>query len=233
MVRYLHLFDTEADFDMAYNGSDYHEPWVSLTRKDLILEIRMYDYEGYETIKFIGMGDLYDGDSENMIWHNAYIWQWLDSSTHVPLDNRYMVTQKRPIEQDDIIYHEVFKDENGKYRDGWGGSIYVSSTYTLEREDAVDYNKHLGKYIEIERAGRYSYTIIGTSLTCADLEETGNTYTLIYHNNQEIHNNQEVVTADLVFKLIDGDMIIWGNNDIDNCLQVYCYNGTIVAEYVG
>ena len=100
-------------------------------------------------------------------------------------------------------------------------------TETSEMEASrVDYNKNLGKYIEIERAG-YSYTIIGTSLTCADLEETGNTYTLIYHANQE------VVTVDLTFVFIDGDMIVWGNRDIDNCLQVYCYNGTIMAEYVG
>ena len=30
-MKYLHLFDTESAFTEAYNGSDYHEPWVSYT----------------------------------------------------------------------------------------------------------------------------------------------------------------------------------------------------------
>ena len=33
MGKYLHKFDTEADFNAAYNGSDYHEPWVSYTEE--------------------------------------------------------------------------------------------------------------------------------------------------------------------------------------------------------
>jgi hypothetical protein len=31
MAKYLHLFDTEAAFNAAYNGNDYLEPWVSYT----------------------------------------------------------------------------------------------------------------------------------------------------------------------------------------------------------
>ena len=37
MPRYLHLFeggDAFDDFDDAYYGNDYHEPWVSYTRED-------------------------------------------------------------------------------------------------------------------------------------------------------------------------------------------------------
>jgi len=31
MGQFLHLFNTESAFNAAYNGSDYHEPWVSYT----------------------------------------------------------------------------------------------------------------------------------------------------------------------------------------------------------
>ena len=31
MGQYLHKFNTESSFNAAYNGSDYHEPWVSYT----------------------------------------------------------------------------------------------------------------------------------------------------------------------------------------------------------
>ncbi len=29
--KYLHLFETEQEFQEAYNGNDYEAPWVSLT----------------------------------------------------------------------------------------------------------------------------------------------------------------------------------------------------------
>lgn len=31
-MKYLHLFDTQADFESAYNGEDYGEPWVGLVK---------------------------------------------------------------------------------------------------------------------------------------------------------------------------------------------------------
>ena len=31
MAQYLHKFGTESAFNAAYNGNDYHEPWVSYT----------------------------------------------------------------------------------------------------------------------------------------------------------------------------------------------------------
>ena len=31
MAKYVHLFETQADFTAAYNGSEYQEPWVSYT----------------------------------------------------------------------------------------------------------------------------------------------------------------------------------------------------------
>jgi hypothetical protein len=34
MAKYLHKFESLADFNSAYNGSDYQEPWVSYTNED-------------------------------------------------------------------------------------------------------------------------------------------------------------------------------------------------------
>ena len=31
-MKYLHLFDTQSDFESAYNGEDYGEPWVGLVK---------------------------------------------------------------------------------------------------------------------------------------------------------------------------------------------------------
>lgn len=30
-MEYLHLFETEAEFQQEYNGQNYHQPWVSYT----------------------------------------------------------------------------------------------------------------------------------------------------------------------------------------------------------
>lgn len=34
MGKYLHHYETENEFEPAYYGSDYHEPWVSYTNED-------------------------------------------------------------------------------------------------------------------------------------------------------------------------------------------------------
>ena len=41
MRKYLHKFESLADFETAYNGSDYHEPWVSLTKGDVDSKIKL------------------------------------------------------------------------------------------------------------------------------------------------------------------------------------------------
>ena len=50
MGKYLHHYGTESDFNTAYNGEDYIEPWVSYTEgKRAVIKGR---YEG--------MGDIFD-----------------------------------------------------------------------------------------------------------------------------------------------------------------------------
>lgn len=46
MAKYLHKFTSLAEFEAAYNGSDYHEPWVSLTKDELKISL-IANYSGY------------------------------------------------------------------------------------------------------------------------------------------------------------------------------------------
>lgn len=32
-MEYIHLFETTSEFNEAYNGPDYKEPWVSFTEE--------------------------------------------------------------------------------------------------------------------------------------------------------------------------------------------------------
>ena len=57
MGKYLHLYETENAFNAAYNGNDYHEPWVSYTEKEESLSPKL-KVTGF-TVSFTG--DNYSG----------------------------------------------------------------------------------------------------------------------------------------------------------------------------
>ena len=125
--------------------------------------------------------------------------------------------------------HKSFWHYTGQtYQDACTSDLYFTTGQTVTEEafTRVDYNKYSGKYIEIEENGT-GYAIIGTNLTCGDLNMTGKTYALIYHDTQE-----GTLKGALTLKYISGDTIYWGNNDIDNCLHVWCENGAITADYM-
>lgn len=48
-MKYLHKFNTESAFTEAYNGSGYHEPWVSYTDET----------EGQEHVNYNKVFDFY------------------------------------------------------------------------------------------------------------------------------------------------------------------------------
>ena len=50
MAQYLHLFSTESAFTAAYNGNDYHEPWVSYTDETQGQEHVNYNKHGISSI---------------------------------------------------------------------------------------------------------------------------------------------------------------------------------------
>ena len=50
MGKYLHRFDAEEDFNAAYNGEDYIEPWVSYTNESGRVDYnKSFDLEIYYT----------------------------------------------------------------------------------------------------------------------------------------------------------------------------------------
>ena len=51
MGKYLHLFRNESNFQTAYNGSAYHEPWTSLT--DIATPHVDYNRRGIPSIPYI------------------------------------------------------------------------------------------------------------------------------------------------------------------------------------
>jgi uncharacterized protein (TIGR02145 family) len=86
MAQYIHLFDTASEFNEAYNGSSYEEPWVSYTEEDQEVhynkESVQHDYVEIGGIKWATMnlgatavtdfGDYYawgdtNGYSENQV----------------------------------------------------------------------------------------------------------------------------------------------------------------------
>ena len=156
----------------------------------------------------------------------GYIWEMTVTDDMQNVSTEYVMTHTPEITNNTVLVG--LRVDNGNYLYGCD-SDYKLSAITVEETtefSAVDYNKNLGKYIEIED-DKHDYAIIGTNLTCADLEDTGNTYTLIYHDSQE-----GVLEGDLTLKYIEGDTIYWGNRNIDNCLHVYCSNGVITTSYL-
>jgi hypothetical protein len=59
--KYLHLYDTESVFQPDYNGSVYHEPWVSLT-----IENHKVNYNKRTIIPFFHWGNSETGITENL-----------------------------------------------------------------------------------------------------------------------------------------------------------------------
>lgn len=59
MGQYLHYFRTNAQFDNAYNGTGYYEPWVSYTLETDDTEYNKTPESTYLTFDIKGNGDIY------------------------------------------------------------------------------------------------------------------------------------------------------------------------------
>lgn len=142
----------------------------------------------------------------------------------------FVVKDSMCIDEETEFYYCAYAPVEGGI-DAWGinPSPAPFTNFNVLEENLeikkVDYNKPTEKYIEVEE-GEPGYAILSTNLTCADLENTGETYTLIYHDSEG------VLKGDLMFRYNEGSTIYWGNNDIDICLHVFCDDGAIVADYL-
>lgn len=57
-MKYLHLFENVSDFNAAYNGADYYEPWVSYTIEDENLHYNKHPEDEPFAIEIINNGQI-------------------------------------------------------------------------------------------------------------------------------------------------------------------------------
>ena len=122
-MKYLHKFTSDADFDTAYNGNDYIEPWVSCIQYPIKLSVTT-EYEDTITIEYQGPVTLAD-ETEGYLWYDTDHSAGYFTGTRVP--ENYL----------EYIYL------NGDTWDWNDGSVGISSITVLENgtDYQVDYNK--------------------------------------------------------------------------------------------
>lgn len=160
MGNYLHKFESLADFNTAYNGSDYHEPWVSYTTYDQALsftaniihagnEFGPYDFTFYEEVNYLSV-------SLTNVTGTFYIWSYNNGGSHI-------VTTTRNITENTYYEDASWVEDNGCWStsDNVGGSGYTLvniSSIVNETKGAIDYNKRPLDYdIEINCNGQSEY----------------------------------------------------------------------------
>ena len=89
MGMYLHLFETENDFNAAYNGTAYTEPWVSYTKQDENVDYNKDMRTIPLTIESLGSGNITWalGDKTVQYSKNGGEWTTMDSGTSIPVSN--------------------------------------------------------------------------------------------------------------------------------------------------
>lgn len=128
MRKYLHKFESLADFESAYNGSDYHEPWVSLTKEGIPTKVScsnqndtvyILEYQGQAPVA---------GSGDYCIWKDS--------------NDGFYATDSRTIVPNETSIYYLYIDENDQY-DWNDGDFYASSVEVLESENVhyIDYNK--------------------------------------------------------------------------------------------
>lgn len=139
MRKYLHKFESLADFNTAYNGSDYHEPWVSLTKSDIPSKIKILLPEEKELIlNYIEKAPV-DNDGSTI---EMYIWQ-VENSTSDWIDvGDYMATNTiEEKEYVDTYIEKVEKDSGNQEWDSTEGYSILELIIIENPRDKVDYNK--------------------------------------------------------------------------------------------
>ena len=142
MRKYLHKFESLADFEAAYNGSDYHEPWVSLTKSDVPLRIKIsVGSSGNQELrlKYIKKDVVNHGSGGNV---ELYIWKVESSTVAAVAVGEYIAVDT--IEEGEYMsrYIEVVQKEYGIWQPM---SSYEMTRLTIMEgpKDKVDYNKRV------------------------------------------------------------------------------------------
>ena len=127
MRKYLHKFNSKVDFETAYNGSDYHEPWVSLTKEGIPTKVSCSANESVYILEYQGQAPV-AGSGDYCIWKDS--------------NDEFYATDSRTIVPNETSIYYLYIGENDQY-DWNDGDFYASSVEVLESEDIhyVDYNK--------------------------------------------------------------------------------------------
>lgn len=131
MRKYLHKFNSLAEFTQAYNGSNYLEPWVSYTIEGVPTVVSVscdggnnYELQYQEEISILGESGYY-------LWTEEGVEEGYGYATH-----------SRTIDVGTEIYWIAY-DSGNAWWDWNDGSDIVTAVSNLEYENIhyVDYNK--------------------------------------------------------------------------------------------
>lgn len=143
-MKYLHKFTSMADFQAAYDGQDYIEPWVSLTLSGVPTKVSCSANETVYTLEYQGQA-LVGGETNCHIWYDGS-------------NEAFYATDSRTIEEGTEISYLTVTDGEYDWNDG---SFSAEDVEVLESEDIdyVHYNKKsiVEEYdIEIDCNGEYT-----------------------------------------------------------------------------
>lgn len=141
MGKYLHLFRSESDFQAAYDGSGYTEPWVSLSPKFTVTGLTMednfcYTYGG--TWEYECERDAVDNGP--MGTQHVYEWSYLDTSMGTPATLNAATLVRNP-SVGTQIYESGVNDGEWFFVSTNPAGILTVSGISSEHLDKVDYNR--------------------------------------------------------------------------------------------
>lgn len=133
MAKYLHLFDSASAFTEAYNGNDYHEPWVSYTEANEHVDYNKIPIVPL-TFEVLSSGTInfgnYRVENETTIEYRKNGGEWTEiQSSPMGLDwhtNLYTGGTEIQVNSGDIV---CFRGSNETYsNDGWAFYGFCPST---------------------------------------------------------------------------------------------------------
>lgn len=173
-MKYLHKFNSLEDFNAAYNGSDYHEPWVSLTKSEDLTKIKIvlnYSGDPELELRYVEKAPVEnDGDTTEM-----YIWEVETNSMDYPIDpGDYVATGEIHESEGDPGFSigglDVIEDNNGT----WivTNEFWIYSCSIIDGPiNKVDYNKHVP---DVDLIAINNYSASGLEITYANANYFGN-----------------------------------------------------------
>ena len=145
MGKYLHKYNTFSEFDEAYNGENYLEPWVSYTLKDE----GVLSFKAWCSATSHNYGAEYVGEDEGF-----YKWHSFQIEDDAPAWDYYWTTSRNPQYGENVYCSKQGIHDN--YPCASVGDI-------IDKGNRVDYNKRKGNWILIGTNGDSEYIIEATT----------------------------------------------------------------------